>query len=461
MPAKKKAAAKKVEADDSIKALQGKKVPMLRKMCRDLGIEDCTGLKADLITQILDAQALASEEVEIVIKKPKATRKSVVKPVELIIDVDEDEEPAPKKKVVKKKTPVKKTPAKKVVKKKSPVKKTPVKKVVKKTPVKKTPVKKVVKKKVPVKTASVYSKKTVVALRALCKRRDIDADKCALVRDELIAVLEEYDALHADDVDSPKVVKSKVVKKKTPVKKVVKKKTPVKKVKKVARCDDVEDPLECDEGTICSAKIGKCVDEAKGKFSYKLVIDDRSIFGTKATITKLQSFLGGDIVPPAPKAKRGAVKKTPKPKEISIVFEDEDEDEPDKPGEIDITPDEEDEPILSPEEEEEQMEKYRKEIEAYVKKKEAGPKTVQGKLEDLLNEDPLEPSDVDVLKEQIKKMKTGEVRKTPEGPKVTPQRMTPSVASPPKTPVRGSTKVELAKQDLLTEFQKCLESLSV
>ena len=504
--ASKKAA---VAEQDFAKTLNAKKVPALRKMCNDLDIEDCTGLKADLIIQIIDAKALASEGEEMIIEVPKKkkakapkakvskakaketkakaskakvskakvskaktkaskakaskakvsktkaskAKAKVSKKKELIIEISEDDvEPeivAVKKSKVGKKSPAKKSK----VGKKSPAKKSPAKKskVGKKSPAKKS---KVGKKKDVKKTESVYAGKTISALKLLCKKRGIDAEKCALVYDELIAVLEEYDSLHASDMEVT-VVKAKVSKK-------GKSKKPKEK-----RCDDSEDPLLCEEGEICYAKTGKCVDGEKGKYSHKLTIDDRVIFGTKATLLKLQGILGGDISLPASKAKKG-VKGKAKPKEMDIVFVEEeevtegeevvdevvDEEVVEEVVDEEITEEDVADEDMSPEEQE-TMKKYRKDIIAFIKKKKPSP-TLQGKLDDLLNEEEND-EEIKTLSSAIKKMKSPDlvVKKTPSPKKTTP------LSVSPKPPIRGSTKVELKKQEIFETFQKCLESLSV
>ena len=52
-----------------MKALSDKKVPELRGMCEALGLE-CSGKKADLILQLLDAKALTSKKSKITVKAP-------------------------------------------------------------------------------------------------------------------------------------------------------------------------------------------------------------------------------------------------------------------------------------------------------------------------------------------------------------------------------------------------------
>jgi hypothetical protein len=120
--------------------------------------------------------------------------------------------------------------------------------------------------------------------------------------------------------------------------KVVAKKT----AKKAFKCYDSA-ASDCASGDICSTT-GKCVKDndknRKGKLV--LVVDGRSIIGSKETIEKLQKTLGGEIVgaekkivrpatPPKPvKEKKPKAKKTKspkKPKEMEILVGDSDDEE--------------------------------------------------------------------------------------------------------------------------------------
>lgn len=467
--AKSKAAKKAADAEqDFVKSLNAKKVPALRKMCTELGVKDCTGLKADLIVQIIDARSLAENVDEVVITSAKKQGKSKKKK-EIVLEFEEEvssvRKPKTKAKVKAKKIGKVKTakkpktaPVKSPVKpkvKKGKTKTSSVKPKVKKGKTKTSPVKPKVKKgKVKkTKTESAYSGKTVSTLKALCKKRGIDAEKCALSRDELVAVLEEYDSLHAGETEVA-VVKAKVTKKKASPKKKVVKASPVKKGKaikkskvKAKRCDAVDDPLLCEENMICDAKSGACVDNQKGKYSYKLIVDERTIIGTKALLMKLQGILGGDISGPEPKAKKGKGKK----EEIDIVFVDDEE----KPDEIDLIDDGTPDPERDMSEEDKTL---FDQIMAQTREtigKTSKTTSLQGKLDDLINDED-QDAEIGILKDKIQKIKTG------KGP--SPKRGVSPKKSPVPPPVeikaRGSTKVELERQEIFETFQKCLESLS-
>jgi len=229
--------------------------------------------------------------------------------------------------------------------------------------------------------------------------------------------------------------KKKVMKKKSPVKKVVKKKSPVKKpspVKKVTkkapkRCDAKEDPLECDEGDLCSATSGKCMKDtpAVRKGKSELHVDGRIIVGTAETIDSLQKILGGEVKRAGAKAEKvkkvSSVKKTPTPKKRSS-----------SPKRKSSTPKRTPSPVRKA---------------SSVKKapsapKRASPKDVKGlerRLEELLAEDMQDEIEISKIQAKLKALKG---KKAP-------------------SPVAGKRagKVEMKKQEIYDTFKKCLESL--
>ena len=318
------------------KELDAMTVAALRKVCQDLGVEECKGksaiAKATLIRYIVDARARGISP-----KKPSPKK------------------PSPKKSPKKAKK-VKKSPAPK----KSPKPKKTPKKVGKK--------KKASPQKVEIPS---YEDQTLSELKSLCKKRKIDTARCGPKKTDVIAALQEWDEIQIGEVrdcykngkpvcgtdacetDTGKCVKPKSVKKssyarfgddfyydkasgligkradvlaqlkafglplpgeaspkkgagkkkkaspkkspstkpKPPKKSPKPKKTPKKKAK---RCDAKDDWLDCDEGQVCSAKSGKCVKGKPAKGMWVLVIEGRpSIVGEESVIKELQRVMGG------------------------------------------------------------------------------------------------------------------------------------------------------------------------
>ena len=441
------------------KSLQGNTKSELLKEGKTLGLfEGITGKKLaaiskdEMIRQIIDAQALASKEEEIVIgEKPKTATKVA------------------RKKVVKRGKV-----AKKAV--------------------------------VPKKASSDYQDKAVSTLLKLCKERGIAGcvGKKSMLKKNLVPLLEAWDDEHPEGLKKVVVKKASVKKapakkaavKKAPAKKAVVKKAPVKKavvvredctedqvlvletgkcIKKTksgapygeatlkkkygddyvyddelrvvgrkaevdsyrsemsgdARCDDEEDALECDEGDVCSADTGKCVTDtaAVRKGTSELKVADRIIIGDAATIKKLQGILGGTITSPVkPKAQPKVLKKVVAKKVVKKTSPKEMED-------LGARLDD----LLSEEGDASDIADIRKRIQ---KEKEEKKKPL-----------PVPPAKKKPL--PVPKKKVSPKKKTPTPQKKTsPKKKTPT----PKKPVTGF-KTELKKQEIYETFQKCLASL--
>lgn len=104
---------------------------------------------------------------------------------------------------------------------------------------------------------------------------------------------------------APAKTKKKAVKKKSvaKAKKPVSKKKAVKKhaaKKGKGKCYDVDDPLECESGKLCSAKSGRCIMDVARNRSGKmqLLVGDRIIVGSAAAIAALaKNFPGSKMLP--------------------------------------------------------------------------------------------------------------------------------------------------------------------
>ncbi len=507
-PAAKKPAAKKVVAV-SIDAELGKKSLLaLKRMCGKLGVTDCGTTKAELIVQILDAQALGGDAEFVEIKVPvKRGSKKTTKTIEIDIVDDDDVVEAPKRGRPPKKTAVKK-PA---------VKKTSVKKPAPKKTIKKAAPKKPVKSK---DTESAYSGKKVPELRVECKTRGIDASKCKLNKLELIAVLEEWDALHPDgieidaaseeefedsdedpgsgdedvginidpatdsaesaessesedegpsDINKMSVAQLKAALIEMGVKKPVgKREVLIQKLKEKYdedfapnRCDADVRPAECGDTEACDSRSGTCIPQADiPKTSFKLTLaEGRIIYGTKANLVKLQKILGGDIEAP-PKTKGGK-----KPKVIDIDL---DEEEVKLDEEVEVAPPQDD--VSVGDDDRAEIDEYMKNITDFVNRSDASSKsTLQSKLGDLLfgDDDASDQEDAPVtkLKQQILAIKKGASPKDVapvkgKGGKALKGSSPKPVTAPAERP-REDTKVTLQRQEIFQTFQNCLESLPV
>lgn len=398
----------------------------LKAMCRDLGLSGCSSAKkADLIRMIMGAQRTEEKE--------------------FTVGGDEDSEEKPKKKV-----------AKSVKKAKSPVKK--VAKKAKSPAKKKAPVKKA---KSPMKKTGGYSTMLLSELKKECKSRGMTVAECNLKKADLIALLQESEGAKKEKtpVKKEKSPVKKVAKKtKSPVKKVAKKaKSPVKKaakkspVKKAARCDDKEDPLQCKDGSLCSATSGKCLKDTVGnrKGKAELRVDGRVIVGTAETISNLQKILGGEIVgakkasSPVKKTKSpvrsrsdSPVKKSPIKKKTPIK-------KAKSPVRKSSSPVKRKSPVKKAKSPVKKASSPAKKTKTPVSaRRNASPKDVKGiekRLEELLAEDMQDEGEITRLQAKLKALK---------GKKA---------ASPISAKKAG--KVEMKKQEIYDTFKKCLESL--
>lgn len=153
-----------------------------------------------------------------------------------------------------------------------------------------------------------YDEMDMVQLKKECKKRQLQDKnrKCPnMSKDRLVAMLKMWDGLglprevkpeSKESVKTKRSSRAKSPKKRSSSKsKSPQTKSPKTKTK---RCDDKEDFLKCDEGTVCSASSGKCVKSTKSSRSGKveLHVDGRIIVGSEETLKNLQKILGGDLV---------------------------------------------------------------------------------------------------------------------------------------------------------------------
>jgi hypothetical protein len=467
---------KKTKIPMDEESLNAKTLSSLKTLCKKLGVE-CSGKKSDHVKAILMSQD-AGDEKELPLKEDDEGEE-----LSFVIDV-------PTKKTTKKKSPAKKT-----TKKKSPAKKT----AAKKSPAKKTAAKKTcVDKEDPLECeegeiCSAPSGRCVKDTKI--NRHGSKNDKVELLVDGRVIVgtsstIKKLQQILGGEIKSSvkktvtkkspvkktvtkkspvkktvtkKSPVKKTVTKKSPVKKTVTKKSPVKKspVKKTVTkkspvkktCVDKEDPLECEEGEICSAPSGRCIKDTKinrhGSKNDKveLLVDGRVIVGTSSTIKKLQQLLGGEIKSPAKKSPaKKTVKKSPSPSKKSPVKKSPVKKSPVKKSPVKKSPVKKSPVKKSPVEKKRTSPKGKEELSPAKptrtsKKKSGSPHTlaeVEKRLNKLVQESG-DHSEIENLKEKLAKLKAG--------------------GKSPREKLK-SGKVQMKEQEIYKTFMNCLSSLS-
>jgi len=242
-------------------ALQRLTVTKLRRKCRELGLAEC-----------MDKKQIAK------MRKPELVK--LIRAAEMGLAI-----PAPRK-----------TPSPKA-----------------RTPTPPPAVVEIVKTRIPGK----YSSRSLEQLRKMCAIRNIEAEKCQLERDELIAVLMEYDRILAEERKARmKAKKAKPKKKTTP-----KRKTPTPK-KKAYKCGTRADP-KCPPSKICDVDTGSCLTRTKAgmgkrarearekKYGDEYYLDDEhGLVGRKQDVLDHLEYWG--LLPkiPTPKPRTPTPKKT-------------------------------------------------------------------------------------------------------------------------------------------------------
>ena len=164
-----------------------------------------------------------------------------------------------------------------------------------------------------------YSSRSLKQLQNMCKFRGIEAEKCRLARDELIAVLMEWERLPEE--------KRKALMKEKPKTPTPKRKIP-SPAKKAYKCGTRTDP-KCPPGKICDVDTGSCLTRTKAgmgkrarearekKYGTEYYFDDEhGLVGRKQDVLDHLKYWGllPKIPTPTPKRKMPTPKKTPTPK---------------------------------------------------------------------------------------------------------------------------------------------------
>jgi hypothetical protein len=417
MAPKKKVQKKAIAIETS---LEGKTISELKKLARQEGI-DIKGLtkKADILVKIHSEQSKESKKEEIEIKPAKkpAAKKAAKKPA-----------------AKKTKKPAAKPTKKPAAKGKKPAKG---KKVAKKTVVPKEEGEKD------------YSKMLLSSLKRECTKKGLDC-KTAKTKAALIAML--TGEVLAKKVSPKKVTKKitkKVTKKVSPKKVSPKKKASPKKAKKAARCDDQEDYVECEDGSVCNAATGRCIKDTgvnRKKYPASITLKDgRKLIGSEESIEKIREIFGDQV------------------EEVSKRCDDEDgvcEDDQVCDGDSgECTADSED--IRSKKRYEldvkgrkiigtkATIEKLHKKLGGKVKSLDDEAK----RLKELLAEEKEVSGEAAKLEEQISKRK----KKSPKKKEVAVKPVEEKKKESPKP--KESVKVEMEKQKIYDTFKRCLESL--
>lgn len=193
----------------------------------------------------------------------------------------------------------------------------------------------------------------------------------------------------------------------------------------VQRCDDQEDWLECGDDEVCSADSGKCIDfDEMEEGSHILQLKDRTIVGSEESIKKLHKILGGKVIA----SKKSGSPKKASPKKVSP-----------KKGVINV--DEESEGELLGDDEA---------LEGFGRDE---TEEEEGNIEGVDEEIETELSN---LKKDMDKIMGTPAKKSPVKKVDTPVKKASPVKKADET---YSSKVELSRNEIWKQFQKCIESL--
>ena len=271
----------------------------LRKLCKKMGVEGCEGsayIKRDaLILMIKDAQARSSGVSKMTIKT-KAPKRKTSKAKKTF---SQKKKVAPQKKKVSPQKKKKASPQKKVAKAK------------RKAPSKKS---------------------TGVCVPGSCPDQVcvLETGKCIKKTKAGLpygfATLKkrygndyEFNEEHGI-VGTPASIRKYIEEYGTPEppKESPKRATKKRKPKRQPRCDDENDYLECEDGSVCDASSGRCESDSSSfrKGKRELVTGDgRIIIGNEETLITLQGILGGELTPVEKKKKKISSRPKPGPKE--------------------------------------------------------------------------------------------------------------------------------------------------